>query len=226
MIKRFSASILVLLLSACGGGQNTSIPSAAERSAPSSTSGAPSMQSVAAKGTSFGISPETSTCQISGYYEFEGACTSAVLSAAGTTFKLKSYRNIRATFRIPKNNGDGNYTFTYADATGEGDIGEWNGQAFPLYPNPCAVSSCPGTAFFYVGVEIAGPSSQLNVHGDNVFTFENKGAYPGTTCGEALLSSGEWYPFGPSSSPVGDKLTFKYADDYVAGVYTVATYCT
>jgi hypothetical protein len=197
------ACALAALLAGCGGSQSAvGVPSALSQSV-----------GTAAK------------CEIEDYYRFEGSCTSGVLEPGGSTYKLAAYRGISAVFKIPKNNGKGAFTFTYADATGNGDIGKLHGKKFPLYPNPCGSSSCPGTAFVYIGVGVSG-SGELKPKGNNKFTFENANGYPGTSCGEALLpTSGKWEPFGPTEAPQGKALTFKYAVDYVPGNYTVAIYC-
>jgi hypothetical protein len=136
-----------------------------------------------------------SQCGIKNYYRFRGSCTSGALPPGGATFKLSEYRGISARFTIPKNNGGGNWTFTYEDATGKGDIGKLNGQPFPKYPNPCGVSNCPGTAFIYVAVNVAG-SGQLKPKGNNVFSFVNTQGYPGASCQEAILYKAGWTPIG------------------------------
>jgi hypothetical protein len=169
------------------------------------------------------ISRVPSSCRIARYYRFEGSCTSAPLAPRGSTYRLATYRGIRASFKIPPNGSHG-YAFTFADATGQGDIGRFRGKAFPLYPNPCGDSSCPGTAFLYVGARLTGPGV-LMTSGPNVFSYHTGAGYPGTTCGEAELLRGKWYAFGQSASPKGEKLTFSSAIDYKVGAFTIAVYC-
>jgi hypothetical protein len=142
----------------------------------------------------------------------------------GTKYNLATYRGIRASFKLPPYRGSRKYTFTFADATRKGDIGRLHGHKFPLYPHPCGDSSCPGTAFVYVGLRISGPGPLLT-SGANVFTYRNENGYPKTSCGEAELTGGKWYAFSVPAVPKGDKLTFNSAIDYETGAVAIAVYC-
>lgn len=183
-------------------------------------------------GVAFSVAPTDSAraaepggCRVPRYYRFGGACTSGALQEGVTTYTLAEYRRIRASFQIPPTGTHRRYTFTFADATGDGDIGTFRGKTFPLYPNPCGDPTCPGTAFLYVGARLNGPSV-LMTGGGNVFSYRTRSGYPGTTCGEAeLMKDGKWYAFGESASPKGDRLTFDSAIDYRIGAFTIAVYC-
>jgi hypothetical protein len=165
----------------------------------------------------------TVTCGIKNYYHFAGSCVSGQLSPDGTKFKLATYRKIGATFKLPPYLGSKEYTFTFTDATGKGDIGKFHGRNFPLYPYPCGTSSCPGTAFLYVGIKISGPGP-LQAE-PNIFAYRNQTGFPGTSCGEAELTGGKWRTFGSPAAPKGDRLTFDSAIDYRMGAVAVAVYC-
>jgi len=141
----------------------------------------------------------------------------------GTVFKLPAYRQISASFKLPPYRKAREYAFTFADATGKGDIGKLHGHGFPRYPNPCGGSNCPGTAFLYVGIRVTGPGPLAPA--PSIFAYRKDGGFPGTTCGEAELQNGAWDTFGATTAPVGDKLTFDSAIAYVMGTVSIAVYC-
>lgn len=155
------------------------------------------------------ITPMASPCKISGFFYFHGSCLKKRLPAAGATFALAKYKGLTLALTIPKNSGQGKVSITMGDATGQGDItGQVNGQSFSAYPNPCAKSSCPGTAFMYFffdsSVKVA------KVTGDSSLKITNAGKYPGTTCYVAFdeFSVPGWAPIGTFSGvPNGHRLT-------------------
>lgn len=198
------AGAALLALAACGGGAGV---------APTASSGF---------GSASG-SARAMTCGIRSYYHFGGSCDSGRLMRQGTTYKLAAYRGIGASFKLPPENKAREFTFTFADATGDGDIGKLHGQKFPLYPNPCGDPSCPGTAFLYVGVGLTGPGPLTP--GPSIFAYRKSGGYSGTSCGEAELNGGKWYAFGSSAAPKGDRLSFKSSIAYVTGAVAIAVYC-
>jgi hypothetical protein len=142
----------------------------------------------------------------------------------GTKYALATYRGISANFKLPPYRGSLSYTFTFADATGKNDIGKFHGQRFPLYPHPGGDSSCPGTAFVYVGLRVTGPGPLLT-SGASIFTYRNEKRFPGNSCGGAELTGGEWYAFGVPAVPKGDRLSFDSAINYKTGAVAIAVYC-
>jgi hypothetical protein len=142
----YAAAVLSVLIAACSNQSGAFTPLRSAVGALTSSARSAAVPRSAA-------SPGASSCRIARYYRFEGSCTSAPLAPRGSTYRLATYRGIRASFKIPPNGSHG-YAFTFADATGQGDIGRFRGKAFPLYPNPCGDSSCPGTAFLYVGARL------------------------------------------------------------------------
>ena len=167
---------------------------------------------------------ESGRCRVRRFYRFHGSCTSGVLPPGGATYTLAEYRGLRARFTIPKNDGNGAFTFTFADATGRGDIGSFHGKRFPKYPRDCKAPSCPGTAFIYVAVSLAGPDG-LITKGRSIFSFVDDGSYTGSTCREAILRDGGWIPFGPFAHPRGRTLTFRFAESYMPSTYATTVFC-
>ncbi|HEX3671729.1 MAG TPA: hypothetical protein VHT92_08530 [Candidatus Cybelea sp.] len=202
----FFAGAALLALAGCGGSAAVTPSGGAAESA-----------------SAFG-SAGAMACGIPNYYRFGGSCVSGRLMREGTTYKLAAYRGIGASFTLPPENKARKFTFTFADATGKGDIGKLHGQKFPLYPNPCGDASCPGTAFLYVGLGLTGPGPLL-ASGPSIFTYRKSGGYPGATCGEAELTGGKWYAFGNPAVPKGDRVTFNSPIAYVTGAITIAVYC-
>jgi hypothetical protein len=155
------------------------------------------------------LAPMASPCKISGFFYFQGSCLKKTLPAAGATFALAKYKGLTLALTIPQNSGRGKVTITMGDATGQGDItGQVNGQSFSAYPNPCAKSSCPGTAFMYFFVD-----SSVNVakiKGNSTLKITNAGNYPGKACyiaADRFTAPVGWFPIGTDSGmPSGHSL--------------------
>ncbi len=151
-----------------------------------------------------------SPCRIAGFYDFHGACTQAVLPAAGGALRLAPYRGFALTLTFPQNDGGGKPTLLLGDATGSGDItGTVRGVPFSRYPKPCASRSCPGTAFLYI---VRRSSTAFTATGKTALTIVNAGTYPGTTCFTVGLGPKGWMlsPH-PSATPHGRTLTLVVA---------------
>jgi hypothetical protein len=170
-------------------------------------------------------------CEIAGYYTFHGQCASGSLPRSGKTYRLKAYRGFTVTFSLPKNNAAPGTSIVLADATGKGDItGTYDKHKFPLYPSPCAASSCPGKAFLYLELDLRAKSAlHATTNGTAAITSVN--GYPGTKCSFAGLEKRTrfgWVPFNvPPVTPRGKKLQFSLdLNGTPPGPAAVAVTCT
>ncbi len=181
-------------------------------------------------GVPSGLAP-ASPCKISGFFYFHGSCLKKTLPAAGATFALAKYEGLTLALTIPKNSGQGKVTITMGDATGLGDIsGQVNGQRFSAYPNPCAKSSCPGTAFMYFFLDSSVKVAKIK--GYSTLNITDAGKYPGKACYIApynFTAPVGWFPIGTySGMPNGHSLTISVGFSGLAKgpkANTIAIFC-
>jgi hypothetical protein len=73
----------------------------------------------------------TSPCPIPVGFPFKGSCNPIAIATTGATGDLKPYKGFTLTSALSTNNAKKGTYLVFQDATGEGDIGKYNGQSFP-----------------------------------------------------------------------------------------------
>jgi hypothetical protein len=120
---------------------------------------------------------------------FKGACEKIALKSSGSTFSLQAWDGITVKGSIGANNLKATTSVYLADATDAGgDIGTYKGKAFDKYKGE-------GTTFIYAvavnqGTTAIKPVTQKNKPILQYVITDAKGL-PGTSCGAAVLTSGE-----------------------------------
>jgi hypothetical protein len=155
-VRRLAGLVFACALSACAG--SSSADNATNSAANAATTADAAPAATAAPQSASSASDSSNPCHLPGLWAFAGACTAGVLTAAGGTFVLPSYRNLAAVMDYGKNDASRRVAFVVGDATGAGDVtGLLNGALpFPLYGSvPClsprdAPVVCDGEAMLYL----------------------------------------------------------------------------
>jgi hypothetical protein len=162
-------------------------------------------------GASFNAIPAVkNACDIRGLWDFDGACTTAVLTSKGGTAALKPYKHIGVTLDLGANNATAKVHFVIGDATDKGDItGKERRKPFPPYSNKTcsAKNSCPGTPLIYIEA-INLSKTKIQFHTDSKLIVTAK-TFPGKKCGPGLLSTKGWVSYITilNAAPKGGKVT-------------------
>jgi len=120
---------------------------------------------------------------------FKGACEKFTLKSTGASFSLQTWDDITVKGSIGANNLKATATVYLADATDTGgDIETYKGKAFDKY-------KAEGTTFIYAvavnqGATAIKPVAQKNKPILQYVITDGKGL-PGTSCGAAVLTTGE-----------------------------------
>jgi hypothetical protein len=119
---------------------------------------------------------------------FKGACEKLTLKSTGATFSLQTWDDITVKGSIGANNLKAAATVYLADATDTGgDIETYKGKAFDKY-------KAEGTTFIYAVAVNQGTTAIKPVAGKKPvlqYIITDAKGLPGTSCGAAVLTTGE-----------------------------------
>jgi hypothetical protein len=150
-------------------------------------------------------------------WDFQGACKSMNLKAAGGAVELRRYDGIAVNLAFHKSDANGAAPFLFGDASGTGDItGTVDGASFPLYGANCVnatlqVTPCTGAAFVYVEA-VNKTQTAVDLASFPRIVVTSHEPFPGTACTlNVLQTSGAWMITPLAATAKKHALIFKSA---------------